>query len=217
MQGWGAQKGSGEQPGVTARRRHENCNGGVKSWLSWSWWHGQQAGLGNDIREGKIRNYHASMGTSDFCCDVWVWVCMHTGPTGRSSAVPSATLLMKAIKATAAPVGFAPTSPKLTTLLGHRYHGVVADQAGHKGQGTGSQVFDDCRHECPSQSLFKRLPCWSVLSFVAVRYDDTGNGLFCKARDRVTLSQVTSSHAVTKIHLCPNFSSIQYTERAPGF
>ena len=57
---------------------------------------------------------------------------------------------------------------KLTTLLGHCYHGVVADQAGHKGQGTGSQVFDDCRHECPSQSLFKCFPGWSVLCFVAM-------------------------------------------------
>lgn len=116
-------------------------------------------------------------------------------PTGQNVVVTSTVLttkMMKAIKEKASLsaslkqqqlvlMGFAPISPKLTTLLGHCYHGVVADQAGHKGQGTGSQVFDDCRHECSSQSLFKCLPGWSVLCFVAVRYDDIGNGLFCKA------------------------------------
>lgn len=64
--------------------------------------------------------------------------------------------------------GSAATSPKLTTLLGHRYHGVVADQAGYEGQGAGPQVFDDGGHERPSQSLFECLPGWSVLGFVAV-------------------------------------------------
>jgi hypothetical protein len=58
--------------------------------------------------------------------------------------------------------------PTLTTLLGHRHHGIVADQAGHKGQSTGPQVLDDSRHERPRQSLLKRLPSRSVLRFVAV-------------------------------------------------
>lgn len=56
----------------------------------------------------------------------------------------------------------------LTTLLGDRHHCVVADQAGHKGQGAGPQIFNDCRHECPGQGLLERLPGWGVLRFVAM-------------------------------------------------
>lgn len=72
-------------------------------------------------------------------------------------------------------------SVPLTALLGNCHHCVVANQAGYKGQGTGPEVFNDSGHERPGQSLLKRLPSWSVLSFVAMWYDDTGYGLFCKA------------------------------------
>lgn len=56
----------------------------------------------------------------------------------------------------------------LTTLLGNCHHCVVADQAGYKGQGAGPKIFNDCRHECPGQSLLKCLPSWSILCFVAM-------------------------------------------------
>lgn len=93
-------------------------------------------------------------------------------------------------------------SPVLTALLSHGHHGVVADQAGHEGQGAGPQVLDDGRHEGAGQGLLERLPSRGVLGLVAVRDDHAGDGLLreaerqrgaqqnpnCSARSAITAS-----------------------------
>ena len=75
----------------------------------------------------------------------------------------------------------AAASAPLTTLLGDGHHGVVADQAGHEGQGTGPEIFNDRGHEGPGQSLLEGLASRSVLCFIAMRYDDVRYGLLCEA------------------------------------
>lgn len=77
----------------------------------------------------------------------------------------------------------------LTTLLGHRHHGVVADEAGHEGQGAGPQVLDDGRHEGPSQGLLEGAARGRVLGLVAVRDDHGGDQLLCKAAHTYTGDQ----------------------------
>lgn len=69
----------------------------------------------------------------------------------------------------------------LTALLGHRDHGIMANQAGYEGQRAGPQVLYHSRHECPSQGLFKRSAGRRVLCFVAVRDDDIGDPLLSEA------------------------------------
>lgn len=69
----------------------------------------------------------------------------------------------------------------LTTLLSHCHHGVVADQAGNKWQGTGPQVLDYSRHESACQSLLESPAGRRVLGFISVGDDDVGDPLLNEA------------------------------------
>lgn len=57
----------------------------------------------------------------------------------------------------------------------------MADQAGYERQSAGPQVFDHGWHERPCQRLLKRFTGRSILSFVPMGNNDTGDGLLGEA------------------------------------